>query len=53
MLLSGRAFRDDDAGLETVEYIILGAILVMVLALAFVAIFNTIQTKLIAINNNL
>jgi ABC-type proline/glycine betaine transport system permease subunit len=38
---------------ESTEYIVIGAILVLILALAFVTLFNTLQQKLLDVNSSL
>jgi Flp pilus assembly pilin Flp len=46
-------FLSDQRGLETMEYIILGAIMVLILAASFVGLFNAIQDKLKGIASSL
>ena len=48
-----RRLLNDHAGLETTEYIILTMILLALVASALVAIFNTLQIKLNAVNASL
>lgn len=44
---------NDHRGAEATEYIVIGAILVLLLAIAFVTLFNTLQQKLLDVNDSL
>ncbi len=46
-------FHDDDSGLETMEYVILATLVAALMTLAVVALFNTIVSKIRAINDSL
>ncbi len=46
-------FHDDDRGLETMEYVILATLVAALMTLAVVALFNTIVSKIRAINDSL
>lgn len=43
----------DTAGLETMEYVILATLVAALMTLAMIALFNSIATKIRAINDNL
>lgn len=46
-------FHRDERGLETIEYVILATLVAALMTLAVIALFNTIVSKIKAINNSL
>ena len=52
-LPSLQSFHRDERGLEMIEYVILAALMAAIMTLVIVALFNSIATKLRAVNSNL
>ena len=48
-----KRFHEDTRGLETMDYVILATLVAALMTLAVVALFNTIVTKIKAINDSL
>ncbi len=48
-----RTFHTDERGLETLEYVVIAALVAAILTLSLVALFTTIADKIKAINSSL
>ena len=48
-----QTFLRDESGLETMEYVVLAALVAALLTLSMIALFNTIVDKVKAINSSL
>jgi Flp pilus assembly pilin Flp len=48
-----RAFHQDESGLETIEYVVLATLVAALMTLSIIALFNTIVSKIKAINSSL
>ena len=48
-----QTFLRDESGLETMEYVVLAALVAALLTLSMIALFNTIVDKIKAINSSL